>query len=337
MNIIAAESPQFRRNLFVETGNKTKISHAMVEKDFWVCWVLGRLFDHPELSRIILFKGGTSLAKVFHLIERFSEDIDLILDWRLLTAEDPKAKRSKTQQDIFNKGINESAQVYIRETMLPDIGNAVDPLCSAIISADDPHTINIKYPAAFSENYLKPFIQLEIGPLASWVPHDAYSIRPYAAEAFPNLFEKKDSKVRAIRAERTFWEKVTILHQEAFRPKDKVQPPGYSRHYYDTAMMYKSAIKAAALPDIELMRKVVEFKKQFYPREWANYDKAVPGTFRIVPPEHVLRSLRMDYAKMQNMIFGKYPPFDDMMETLSRLEKEINLQLTPNAGRENAG
>jgi predicted nucleotidyltransferase component of viral defense system len=74
MNRLATENPQFRRNLFIETGNRLKIPPAMVEKDFWVCWVLGRLFGHPELSKVILFKGGTSLAKVFHLIERFSED-----------------------------------------------------------------------------------------------------------------------------------------------------------------------------------------------------------------------------------------------------------------------
>jgi hypothetical protein len=324
MNRVAVFSIAERSELFKETAALRKMRPANAEKDFWVCWTLDRLFGHPEISRIILFKGGTSLAKVFHLVERFSEDIDLILDWRLLTDEDPKAKRSKTQQATFNKDINESAQAYIRETMLPVIGRAVAPLCSATISTEDPHIINIKYPAAYSDNYLKPFIQLEIGPLASWIPHGEYSISPYAAEVFPALFEKPECKVRAIKAERTFWEKVTILHQEAFRPKDKVQPPGYSRHYYDTAMMSQSPVRAAALADMELMRNVVEFKKQFYPRAWANYDKAVPGTVKVVPPEHVLESLMKDYAFMENMIFGKYPAFDDIIEILRGLEKEIN-------------
>jgi hypothetical protein len=130
--------------------------------------------------------------------------------------------------------------------------------------------------------------------------------------------------VRAIKAERTFWEKITILHQEAFRPEGKPQPSGYSRHYYDTAMMSQSPVRKAALSDTELMRNVVEFKKKFYPRAWANYDKAVPGTFKIVPPVHVLVSLKRDYVMMENMIFGKYPPFDEIMEVLRNLEKEIN-------------
>jgi len=310
--------------LFKSTALRKGMADSVVEKDFWVCWSLDKLFRHSEISRIILFKGGTSLSKVFHLIERFSEDIDLILDWSLLTDEDPKAKRSKTQQDTFNKGINESAQTYIRDGMLPEISKAVGPLCSAAISTEDPHIVNIRYPAAFGDEYIKPYIQLEIGPLASWVPHGEYSIAPYAAEIFPDVFEKPECKVRAIKAERTFWEKVTILHQEAFRPKGKIQPPGYSRHYYDTAMMSRSPLKAAAVADLELMRNVVEFKKRFYPRAWANYDKAVPGTFRIVPPDYLMETLRNDYSEMRHMIFGEYPVFDEIMSTLHGLEKEIN-------------
>lgn len=324
MNKVAGMTVQERSVLFRETAALRRMSPASAEKDFWVCWVLGRLFGHPALSKVILFKGGTSLAKVFHLIERFSEDIDLILDWRLLTKENPKAKRSKTQQDLFNENINESAQVYIREKMLVEIGSIMAPYCKAEINSDDPHIVNIRYPVAFTDSYLRPYIQLEIGPLASWIPHGEYGVRPYAAEAFPDVFEKPECMVRAIRAERTFWEKITILHQEAFRPDDKPQPPGYSRHYYDTAMISLSPVKKAALPDTELMRNVVEFKKQFYPRKWANYDKAVPGTFKLVPPNHVLDVLKKDYVLMENMIFGKYPKFEEIMEILRGLEKEIN-------------
>ncbi len=310
--------------LVTETAKMRGMRPAIVEKDFWVCWMLGRLFGHPELSKVILFKGGTSLAKVFHLIERFSEDIDLIIDWRLLTEENPKAKRSKTHQDLFNEGINESAQVYIREKMLAEIRKAVTPCCTAEISHSDPHIVNISFPASFSDSYLRAYIQLEIGPLAAWVPNEEYGISPYSADAFPDVFEKKECKVKAIKAERTFWEKITILHQEAFRPENRPQPPGYSRHYYDTAMICQSPVKKSALPDTELMRNVVEFKKQFYPRAWANYDKAVSGTFRLVPPDHVIGPLKLDYAKMGNMIFGKYPAFDEIMEILAKLEKEIN-------------
>lgn len=236
---------------------------AIVEKDFWVTWVLDKLFAHHDLSRILMFKGGTSLSKVFGLIERFSEDIDLILDWNILTGEAPEAARSKTQQQKFNDQLNEQAQVFIAGELLRHISVSVAPVCRCVLDTKDPHVLNLLYPAAFSDEYLRPEIRLEIGPLASWLPFDEYIIRPYAAEAFPAIFDRSECKVRAIKAERTFWEKATILHQEAHRPEGRVQAPRYSRHYYDLAKMCRSLTKAVALEDIGLLEAVVEFKNRF--------------------------------------------------------------------------
>ncbi|MHB8252735.1 MAG: nucleotidyl transferase AbiEii/AbiGii toxin family protein [Acidiferrobacter sp.] len=114
MESVARLSSVERRELFVETAALTHMSPAIVEKDFWVCWTLGRLFAHPDLSRLLMFKGGTSLSKVLNLIERFSEDIDLILDWRVLVGEDdPLAARSHTKQEAWNKAIDAKAADYI--------------------------------------------------------------------------------------------------------------------------------------------------------------------------------------------------------------------------------
>lgn len=55
-----------------------------IEKDFWVCYMLDYLFHRCAWKDNLDFKGGTSLSKAYGLIERFSEDIDLILDWRVL-------------------------------------------------------------------------------------------------------------------------------------------------------------------------------------------------------------------------------------------------------------
>ncbi len=97
MESVVRLSSAERRELFAETAVRKGMTPAIVEKDFWVCWTLGRLFAHPDLSRLLMFKGGTSLSKVFHLIERFSEDIDLILDWRVVVGEDdPLAERSRS-------------------------------------------------------------------------------------------------------------------------------------------------------------------------------------------------------------------------------------------------
>lgn len=140
------------------------------------------------------------------------------------------------------------------------------------------------------------------------------------------VFQNSSVCICAIMAERTFWEKATILHQEAHRLKGKPQPPRYSRHYYDLAMMARSSAKAGALEDLALLRAVVEFKRKFYPSSWARYEFARPGTFRLVPPEHVHRTLERDYRAMRIMIFGEAPAFDKIMNDMKDLEEEINLQ-----------
>lgn len=325
MESVARLSDQERRELFSETAARKGMTPAIVEKDFWVCWTLGRLFAHPDLSRLLMFKGGTSLSKVFNLIERFSEDIDLILDWRVVIgADDPLADRSSAKQEALNKSIDDKAADYIGREMLPMISAVVDPVCRCELAADDRHALNVIYPAAFSDTYLQPEVRLEIGPLAAWMPYDNFRIQSYAAEAFPKLFKQADCAVRAIRAERTFWEKATILHHEANRPETSPQPLRYSRHYYDMAMMAEAPVKAAALADLALLADVVEFKQRFYPRRWAQYDLAKPGTLKLVPSGQVLAVVEKDYVAMRNMIFGRYPAFDEIMATLQALEHEIN-------------
>ncbi len=159
-----------RKELFSETANIKGISPAIIEKDFWVCWTLKRIFEHPTLSQLLMFKGGTSLSKVFNLIERFSEDIDMILDWRVVTSRDPLEQLSKTKQIKLNKEINDHAIEHIADELLPLIQKTIEPICTCSVDDKDKHNINIKYPSAFSDNYLRPEVLLEIGPLASWLP-----------------------------------------------------------------------------------------------------------------------------------------------------------------------
>jgi predicted nucleotidyltransferase component of viral defense system len=84
MDKIAIGPAADRRDLFRESASRLGMNPAIVEKGFWVCWILKRLFAAPALKDQMVFKGGTSLSKAYGLIERFSEDIDLILDWPLL-------------------------------------------------------------------------------------------------------------------------------------------------------------------------------------------------------------------------------------------------------------
>lgn len=325
MERVAGLGDAQRRELFSETAARLGMTPAVAEKDFWVTWVLARLFDVPELARVLMFKGGTSLSKAYGLIERFSEDIDLILDWRVLVGEDPRAERSRTRQQRLNEQINQQANAYVANTLFAQVQAALDGVCRCAIAHDDPFVIEVQYPAAFADDYLRPEVRLEIGPLAAWLPHEERSITCYAAEAFPRLFDDRTAfAVRVIRAERTFWEKATILHQEAHRPAGNPQPARYSRHYYDLAQMAASPVREAALADLGLLAEVVAFKQRFYPRGWAAYEQAVPGSLRLVPDGEVLAAVAADYRAMAVMIFGKIPKFDEIMARLQDLENEIN-------------
>ena len=317
-------SKEERQELFSETARLMHTTNVIVEKDFWVVWTLGKIFSDKRLNKILMFKGGTSLSKVFDLIGRFSEDIDLILDWNLVSQTDPNDERTKNKQDKYNKEVNETAKVYIKEEILPIISELLSPHCSCKIDEEDEHNINITYPSSFKDDYLRPQILLEIGPLASWLPYDNYEISSYAAEYFPDLFTQVKCSVNAIVAHRTFWEKATILHQEAHRVEGKPMLPRYSRHYYDLAIMATSNVKDDALKDLELLERVVEFKKKFYPVGWANYDSAKVGTLKLIPPEYRIKELEEDYKAMGNMIFDKHLEFEEIIEILTKLENEIN-------------
>ncbi len=327
MEKVAQLSIEQRRELFSETASMLGTTPVVVEKDFWVTRTLARLFQDGGLEQVLRFKGGTSLSKVFRVIERFSEDIDLILDWRTVADEDPLAERSGTKQQRLNQDINTAAANHIEKRLLGQVRAVLGDLCECSIAPDEPHVINIIYPAAFSDDYLRPEIRLEIGPLAAWTPHQTHTIQSYAAEAFPDMFGEPNCRVPVISAERTFWEKATILHQEAHRPDDKPQPSRYSRHYYDVHRLAASPIAEAALHDLALLHTVVEFKQRFYPRGWARYDLAAPGTLKLVPSDKVLNDLEKDYRAMKTMIFGETPHFTDILASLRQLETAINGQV----------
>ncbi len=329
MDKVANYPPDDRRDLFQETANRRGLTPIIIEKDFWVCWVLKHMFSDESLKNHLVFKGGTSLSKVYGLIHRFSEDVDLILDWALLGYDnrkiDPHVDRAtKSQQDKLNKQLNNEATIYIAETLIDQLRIAFSacPEIETCIAEDDSLTVNVAYPVSYENTYIQPVVRLEIGPLAAKMPSSAHTIQPYAAEAFPDAFEDASCPVIAIAAERTFWEKATILHQEAHR-LGKV-PPRHSRHYYDLHQLIESDVCERALTDHALRIHVVAFKQKFYPSAWANYGEANPGTFRLLPTEENAIALRADYEQMTDMIFGDAPSFDAIVSSITGLERRIN-------------
>ena len=324
-----------RSNLFSEAAAQKGIAPKIIEKDFWVCWTLHHIFKIEEIRDHIIFKGGTSLSKIFKVIERFSEDIDLVLDWRVLgygrseNSKNPENERSRTQQDRFNQEMNAVSRDYIKNHLVQILSSHFaqhidQDLFDLNIDSEDPDSILFRYPATQEDSrYIKPEVKLEIGPLASRMPNAVFQIQPYAQEYFPQFFSDP-CRVVAITAERTFWEKITILHQQANRGEASPWPPRYSRHYYDIFRMLFTDIKRNALEQIGLLHDVIAFKSKYYPCTWAQYDEAVPGTLKLLPNPKHLKELAQDYERMKIMIFGEIPEFEIVMELVGQLENEIN-------------
>ena len=336
MNGIARMAAEERAQVFAETAARKGLAEAIIEKDFWVCWTLQQLFSMDAVAGRLLFKGGTSLSKIFHAINRFSEDIDLAVDYVALGFTcDNDPRREDISRNRRNNILDEmmtACQNYIGGEFLTALKARYEEILGApkawslTISAADPNTVEFRYPTASTKNldYVRPQVVLELGTHAEFVPHDRFTVRSFVAEELPKLVEEGHVAVVALLAKRTFWEKATILHAQYHRAPRSAIPDRYSRHYYDVATLAEGPIRAEALGDLDLLAQVVKHKETFYPSAWARYSEARPGTFRLVPPQVRLVALKRDYRNMRVMIFGEPPSFESIMETLAALEQEIN-------------
>jgi hypothetical protein len=311
---------------------------AIVEKDFWVCWTLKRLFGHPEFGKDLIFKGGTSLSKVYDVIERFSEDIDISISRKLLgfTGErDPERAdlSNKKRQGLLDE-MSGTCSEYVRSALKEKLEGDFSEVIregggewSLNVDERDPdnQTLLFYYPSDEERlHYIHPFVRIELGCRSDTWPTEETAVRAYCAERFPEAFEDEICPVKVLTVVRTFWEKATILHQEYHRPMEKSLPARHSRHYYDMAMLARSEHKDTALCDRELLKRVVEHKMAFFRCGWAKYDLAVPGSFRLSPASERLSDLKADYGAMGVMFFGDIPGFDEVLALIGELEGEIN-------------
>lgn len=334
-----------RADLFVVTGTGRGLTSQMIEKDFWVCWTLRRLFTLPDLPAGLLFKGGTSLSKVFGVIERFSEDVDISFDRAGLGfggESDPLNAVTGKKRKHGLEALTETCQRVVRERLLPQLvgafGDALGEPPSKNwgleLAEDDPdgQTLLFRYPTGMvspardESPYIRQAVRLEFGARSDHWPAIEAMVSPYAAADYPRVFKEPSCRVHVLAAERTFWEKATILHMWYHAPADRKFRDRQSRHYYDVVRLYQREVGKAAIKDTSLLLQVARHKDVFFPSAWARYADAKPGTLRLVPPNARLLELEQDYRKMQEMIFGEPPAFDELLEALREIELRVNGQ-----------
>ena len=184
--------------------------------------------------------------------------------------------------------------------------------------------INFYYPQIFETEYLRSCVRLEIGPLAEWMPSHKTIITPFVADKYPALFKQRDTTVLTIDVERTFWEKLTILHKIAHFPEGKPLPARYARHLYDVYNLGNSWVKEKAFGRKELLEKDIAFKQKFYYAKGAHYETATLNSIELLPREDIIKELIDDYELMKNMIYGNIPSFDEILLFLRELQDEIH-------------
>ena len=326
-----------RREACREAESKTRLRAASIEKDFWVCWTLRELFTLPQWGPHFTFKGGTSLSKAWQLIDRFSEDIDVVIDRQFLGfggEHSPEYAPSRKKRRQLLDALKSASQTQIRESLQPALGSRIGEKLPVgadwrleIDPADpDVQTLLFRYPTAFdSEDYVPSMVKIELGARSDTDPVETPQIEPYLAETFPELLGPSRFAVRAVAARRTFWEKAMLLHEETYRPPEKRRGVRLSRHYYDLWCLISRGIAEQALADAGLFERIVAHREVFFRYNWLDYATLRRGALRLLPLEEQRAAWAQDYAAMrETMFFGEAPDFDEILSVVGDFERSFN-------------
>ena len=338
---LVALPEQDRRDVFEAAASRLDTLPGYVEKDFWVCLVLDALFNRrPEGHPRLLFKGGTSLSKAFGLINRFSEDIDLVVFRDGLGFEgerDPTvASRlsNKERAALFNE-LRLACSGYIRGALQAALVSRIDELsagCQIVPHEGDVHgqTLFIEYPTLFPSGgitYVAPRVKIEAGARSALEPSQDCGVAPFIADELPDWSFASDG-VRVISPERTYWEKLLILHGAHCGYRDTGRLPAdrdrISRHYYDVAVITATDVGRTAMVDTHLLDAVRNHNLIAFRQAWKRFDEAVPGSVRLIPQPELRTVIEQDYRAMQGMILGGVPDFGWVMDQLRVAEAAIN-------------
>jgi len=306
-----------------------------IEKDIWVTAVLRSLFALPY-SEHISFKGGTSLSKCWNVIERFSEDVDIAINREYFGffGETFTIKQiSKNLRKACCKFCRNTLQFDLTKQMIAD---GIDENMFSVsmnitdVTTIDPEKIFIEYKSLFADkqldsSYIKPIVVLEINGRSMKEPLESVEIKSFIDETFAGKsFADKAFAVSVVAPERTFLEKICLLHEEFSKQDERIRVNRMSRHLYDIARMLDTQIAEKALNNTDLYKSIIAHRRMFIAMKNFDYDTLNPATINIIPPEFVIAEWEEDYNKMQTMIYGEYIPFNKLIDKIKQLNEKIN-------------
>jgi hypothetical protein len=325
-------SEKTRKDIFEETALKVGLPYAAaVEKDWWVVKTLELIFE-SSIAKHTVFKGGTSLSKAWGLIDRFSEDIDLALDRRFLGFTKPDSQMSGSQVGKLRK---ESFK-FISETLFPEIQNLflqrgfkdIEVRLGKVKDPDqDPLTIEVYYPSLTDPvAYLPPRVLIEVGSRSLIEPFESRNILSFVGEQYPGRsFADLPIEIPSVLPERTFLEKIFLLHEEFQLPAQRIKVERKSRHLYDVEKMMDKDFASAAVSNKDLFQTIVEHRRTLTPLRGVNYEDHIPSKINPIPPESIIDAWEKDYKAMQeSMLFNPSLPFSDLIDRLLILKSRVN-------------
>jgi predicted nucleotidyltransferase component of viral defense system len=321
-----------RRNTFIQLSIETKMSAFAIEKDWWVTRTLDIIFQ-MDIAKHLVFKGGTSLSKSWHLIDRFSEDIDLAIDMEFFMS--PKDQWTKKERTLLRKKAGEySTQIFFTELQEAFEAKKFEDLEFKIIetteSDRDPRILEIYYPNLIipEGNYMRPCIQIEVSCRSLREPYSLKTIKSIVDEHYHHLdFAELAFEVPSVNPERTLLEKLFLLHEEFHRPTEKMRVNRLSRHLYDVFQLTKAGISNRAINDKELYQTTVSHRHLFSRISGVDYNSHHPKTLNPIPPISVMSAWSEDYAKMKaEMIYEKNAPtFAQLITNLEDLRSQLQV------------
>ena len=321
-----------RRDILQTAAARLGRPAVVLEKDVWICRVLQTLFSIPD-GHPMAFKGGTSLSKVYRIVDRFSEDVDITLDYRAFAdgfdVFAPGVSRSAIRR--FSDRLKSRVDDYVRYVVGPALeaaaGDLPAPSRPAVRIGEDGERVWFAYPSAVENpiGYLATEVLLEFDGRNVVDPNERHGIVPDIAALAPDL-EYPAATVTVLSPARTFWEKATLIHVECHRRRLSASPERLSRHWFDLACLARDDAGRAALANRALLENVVRHKSVFFNASYAHYERCLDGRLRLVPDDDEIDGLRSDYDAMRRggIVGADALPFDDLIERLRPLEAEIN-------------
>lgn len=338
---MSAPNPPTFLNLPAETQAQIVTTRAaalgrapeVLYKDVWVVWALQHLFALPGAPTMV-FKGGTSLSKVYRAIERFSEDVDVTVDYQHLNPD----------TDLWAPGLSNNArgrlveqlkvtlQDWTQTQLIPHLQQAAAAETLDVRvnfnrgSSGLDATAEVTFPVlgTGAGTYLRDHVLIELGTRNPLGPSAVHRITADLADDLPTL-RFPEAQVRVMDIGRTYWEKLTLIHNEVCRGHRTGRGERMSRHWYDVLQIHRGEHGAQAMATADTLRDVVEHKTVFYRSQGSAYGACLNQGWQLVPDGAALDALRVDYETMRDVMFsGPSPTFEELMAGIRELQDELN-------------